>query len=371
MHFNKREPYVKPAALSALQTGHTIHYKTMKITKLLLGAVTILCAIGQAQAQGPDEELLEEFASPGVRNMGKSRGIVLSYERLPQFDIESDSKDPRVESGSGRVRRNNKFEARVYAPLVNRPQTKVIFGIDYGMEEFNFENVSPASYPLYSYLEDKNLQSLGTQLAYLRSVDSRRFYLIRVKGEINGDWGKDNASHNLIDYLKSTFEAGYGWKKSPDYVIGVGFQVGYTFGRKSIYPAVIYNRTFNDTWGVEAIFPANTRVRYNVNEKTLLYTGYKIDGASYNLFVDEGPLSEFKEIELRRTDFKGFLRLEREIYDFLWFSLEGGFRQYYRNRVFDEIGSQDEILKNDLAGAGYVRVELYAVPPRRFMEKKK
>ena len=343
----------------------------MDIKKLLLGAFAIFCTIYQAQAQAPETKTLEEYASPSVRNMGKSRGIVLGYERLPQFDIKSESNDPRLESGSGRVRRNNIFDARLYAPLLNRPQTKLIFGIDYRMEEFNFSRVSPASYDLYRFLEDKNLQTLGAQLAYLRSIDNRRFYLIRVKGDLNGDWGKDNTNTDLLDYLKSTIEAGYGWKKSPDYVIGIGFQLGYTFGRRSIYPAVIYNRTFNDHWGVEAISPANPRLRYNVNEKTLLYTGYKIDGASYNLYVDEGALADFKEIELRRTDVKGFLRLEREIYDFLWFSVEGGFRQYYRNRVFDDIGSRDYALKNDLSGAGYVKVELYAVPPRRFMEKQK
>ncbi|MBB6609905.1 hypothetical protein H7F15_02545 [Pontibacter sp. Tf4] len=338
---------------------------------LIIGAVALLWAAPEAKAQGPETETIEEYASPSVRNTGKSRGIIIGYERLPQFDIESESKDPRVESGSGRVRRNNKFEAKIYAPIVNQPQTKVIIGLDYKLEEFNFDKVTPAAYNLYQYLEDKNLHSLGAQMAFLRSIDNRRFYLLRINGELNGDWEKDGASNNLIDYLKTTFEAGYGWKKSPDYVIGVGFQVGYTFGRRSIYPAIIYNRTFNDNWGVEAIFPANVRLRRNVNEKTLLYTGYKIDGASYNLYIDEGPLSQFKEIELRRTDFKGFLRLEREIYDFLWFSLEGGFRQYYRNRVFDEVGSRNEILNNDLAGAGYVRIELYAVPPRKFMEKQK
>lgn len=342
----------------------------MKFKKLLLSIAAILCSISQINAQDPETETLEKFASPGVRGMGKSRGIVLGYERLPQFDIETEAKDPRLENGFGRVRRNNKFDARIFAPLVNKPQTKVIFGIDYKLEEFNFQDMSPDSYPLYQYLEDKNLQSLGAQLAFLRSLDSRRFYLLRFTGELNGDWGKDDIDDELVDYFKSTFEAGYGWKKSPDFVIGVALQFGYTFGRKSVYPAIIYNRTFSDRWGVEAIFPANTRLRYNVNDKTLLYAGYKLEGASYNLYVDEGPLAEFEEIELRRTDVKGLLRLEREIYDFLWFSVEGGFRQYYRNRVFDEIGSRDPILENDLSGAGYVRVELFAVPPRSFTQKK-
>ncbi|MER2998011.1 DUF6268 family outer membrane beta-barrel protein [Pontibacter populi] len=343
----------------------------MKIAKLLLGAATIFCTIGQAQAQGPETEILEEYASPGVRGMGKGKGIVIGYERLPQFDIESEARDNRLESGSGRIRRHNKFDVRINAPILNKPQTKLIFGIDYKFEEFNFTDVTPAAYDLYEYLEDKNLQSIGSQLVYLRSIDNRRFYLIRLKGELNGDFTKDDLDTDLIDYFKSTIDVAYGWKKSPDYAIGVGLQFGYTFGRKSVYPAILYNRTFNDRWGVEAIFPANTRVRYNLNEKTLLFAGYRLEGASYNLTVDKGNLSEFGEIELRRTDVKGILRLEREIYDFLWFGVEGGFRQYYRNRVFDEVGSRDEILDNDLSGAGFVRVELFVVPPRRFMEKNK
>lgn len=343
----------------------------MKKIKLLLAGLAIVCFALPGNAQDPEYELLEEFASPSVRGMGKSRGIIIGYERLPQFDIESEARDPRLEDGMGRVRRHNKFDVRAFGPLMNRPQTKLILGIDYKFEEFNFEDVTPAAYPLYKYLEDKNLQSLGAQLAYLRSIDARRFYLVRVKGEFNGDFTKDDINVDLIDYFKSTIDVAYGWKKSPDYSIGIGLQFGYNFGRKSVYPAILYNRTFNDKWGVEAIFPANARLRYNLNEKTLLYTGYRLEGASYNLYIDEGPMAQFGEIELRRTDVKGLLRLEREIYDFLWFGVEGGFRQYYRNRVFDEVGSRDEILNNDLSGAGYVKIELFAVPPRKFSEKRK
>lgn len=343
----------------------------MKLTKLLLVAAAILCIVVPAEAQRPETGILEEYASPSVVGMGKGKGIVIGYERLPRFDIKSYSKDPRLEDGQGRVRRHNKFDVKINAPVLNKPQTKVIFGIDYKFEEFNFEDVTPESYDLYQYLEDRNLQSVGAQVVYLHSIDSRRFYLVRLRGELNGDFTKDDINSDLIDYFKPTVDIAYGWKKSPNYAIGVGLQLGYTFGRASIYPALLYNRTFNNNWGIEAIFPANARVRYNVNEKTLLFAGYRLEGASYNLYVDEGSLSEFGEIELSRTDVKGLLRVEREIYDFLWFGVEGGFRQYYRNRVFDEAGSRDEILDNDLFGAGFVKVELFVVPPRRLMEKNK
>jgi len=339
----------------------------MKTPKLLLLVLAMFFFLADARAQDPEVEALDViYASPGVRGMGKPRGVIIGYERLPGFGIESESDDPRVGDGTGQIRRHNKFFVRALAPLVNKPQTKLILGFDYQLEEFNFEGLSSASYGLYRYLEDKNLKSIGLQLAYLHSLSERNFYLIRGKGELNGDYTRDNI--NISDYLKVTLDLAYGWKKTPDYSIGVGVQLGYTFGRQRVYPGILYNRTFNPQWGVEAIFPANARLRYNANEKTLFYVGYRLEGASYDIFADEEPLSEFGEIELRRTDIKGLLRMEREIYDFLWFAVEGGYRRYWRHRIFDEVGSTDELIINDLAGAGYVGVELYLVPPRKWTD---
>lgn len=338
-----------------------------KLNQILLG-VFCFCAVQQVQAQPQEVEVVEDLATPNVRGMNRGRGIVISYERLPNFDIDSESDDPRVGDGSGRVRRHNKFNVRVMAPVLSKPNSTLLVGVDYQIEEFNFRDLTPNSYALYRYLEDKNLQSLGLQFAYLHSIDTRRFYLARVKGELNGDYTRDNI--NISDYLKVTLDMAYGWKRSPDYALGVGLQLGYTYGRQSIYPGILYNRTFNNKWGVESIFPANARLRYNLNDKTYLFGGYRLEGSSYDIFVDSTPLSEFGEIELRRTDIKGLLRLEREIYDFLWFGLEGGFRQYYRHRVFDEVGSRDELITNDLAGAGYVNVELFFVAPRKWLEKR-
>ncbi|MFD3001374.1 DUF6268 family outer membrane beta-barrel protein [Pontibacter toksunensis] len=342
----------------------------MKKTKLLVAAFALLCLWQQAQAQEIEQEGLEavvDFASPGVRGMGKPRGVVISYERLPQFDIESESDDPRVGNGQGRVRRHNKFSVLALAPLMNKPQTKLVMGVNYEIEEFNFEDLTESSYGLYRYLEDKNLKSLGLQFAFLHSLNERNFYLIRVKGELNGDYTRDNI--NITDYLKATVDVAYGWKKSPDFSIGIGAQWGYTFGRQRVLPGVLYNRTFNQNWGVESIFPANVRFRHNANEKTLFYVGYRLEGASYDIFADRTVLAQFDEVELRRTDIKGLLRMEREIYDFLWFAVEGGYRRYYRHRLFDDVGSTDELITNDLSGAGYVAVELFLVPPRKWVEK--
>lgn len=325
-------------------------------------------AFSQVQDAKPTEGL--QYATPSVVGMGRSKGIVIGYERLPQFDIESESDNPKIGNGSGHVRRNNKFFVRGFIPVVNKPQTKVVIGLDHRFEEFNFDNVNTSNtgnYSLYENLQDKNLRSVGAQVAYLHSINEGKFYVLRVKGELNGDYRTEDIS--LTDYLKTTLDLVYGWKKSPEFAWGVGVQMGYTYGRRSILPAILYNRTFNEKWGVESIFPANVIVRHNVSDKTLLFAGYRLEGASYNLNATTGTLAEFGQLELRRTDIKGLLRFEQEIYDFLWFGVEGGFRRYLRNRVYDDVGSRDELIINDLAGAGYVSVELFLVPPRRLLER--
>ncbi|WP_187264535.1 DUF6268 family outer membrane beta-barrel protein [Pontibacter beigongshangensis] len=335
------------------------------VCMVLCWPLLLLHQLVRAQAIEPEKEKI--YANPSVEGMPRGRGVVIGYERLPQFDIDSRTDDPAIGNGSGRVRRNNKWDMRLMAPVMNKPRTKLLVGVTYNVEEFNFEHVEPSTYSLYRYLEDKDLKSLGLQIAFLRSIDEENFYLVRIKGELNGDYTQENI--NITDYLKTTIDMAYGWKKSPNFVWGIGGQFGYTFGRRRVYPGILYNRTFNDKWGVESIFPANVRFRRNVSEKTILYAGYRLEGASYNMYVNQPPLAQFEDLELRRTDIKALLRLEQEIYDFLWFSVEGGFRQYYRNRIYDVIGSRDELINNDLAGAGYLGVELYLVPPRRFSQR--
>lgn len=337
---------------------------------LLLLSVFLIVEEAHAQVQDPriDEGL--KFATPSVRGMGRSKGIIIGYDRMPQFDIESESDNEKIGDGFGRVRRISKFFVKGFVPILNKPQTKIIFGIDHEVEEFSFEEVNGGrTYSLYENLQNRNLSSLGAQVAILHSVNDVNFYIVRVKGELNGDYGADDI--NVTDYLKTTLDLVYGWKKDPDFAWGIGVQMGYTYGRRSILPAILYNRTYNSKWGVESIFPANVIVRRNISEKTLLFGGYKLEGASYNLNARTGALADFGPIELRRTDIKSMLRVEQEIYDFLWFGVEGGYRHYLRNRVFDDVGSRDELISNDLAGSGYITVELFFVVPRKFLEKNK
>ncbi|ALI98539.1 DUF6268 family outer membrane beta-barrel protein [Rufibacter tibetensis] len=350
----------------------------MKKLLLVLGLLVPLSSLKQVRAQeivvdsvrtAQGAEDAQELANPSVIGMGKSKGIIIRYERLPRFGMHSRGQQSNVEDARADVLKSNRFEFKAYAPLVNNPHFKLVIGGSYFLEEFNYREPENQEYPLYQRLQDKNLRSLDGQLIMLRPINYKNFIIFRVKGELNGDYGK-YSEISLTRYLRTSMEAIYGWKKSPYLSYGFGVQLGYAFGRQTFYPALLYNRTFNDKWGLEAIFPANVTFRRNFSEKSFMYMGYKIEGATYNININTEPFNQYETVELRKSEIRGRLRWEREIYDFIWFGLESGYRYTHRFNLYD--GRQrtaNPLIETHIKDAVFFNVELFLVPPRRFLKQ--
>ncbi|WP_139925460.1 DUF6268 family outer membrane beta-barrel protein [Hymenobacter sp. DG01] len=362
--------------------------KTLRMLRPLAASAAVLCA-ASAQAQitpttppvypPPAPPLgdstaaanTQEFATPSVVGMGPSKGLVFHYERMPRFNVASDGKVVGLQDYNSQATKNARLVIKGYIPMLNRPHLKLILGVNYEREEFKFREF-PTRYELYDNIENKGLKTLGAQLAVIRPVNEVNWYIFRVKGELSGDYTSSELS--VRDYLRVSSEFLYGWKRSPTFSWGVGVQLGYTFGRQSIYPAVLYNRTFNNRWGVEALFPARVTARYNASPRSLFFAGYSVDGLNYIIKLRqplrrEGAI-DLRTLELRETEVKFRGRWEREIYDFLWFGLEGGYRYNYAFDAFDRTNdNRIKIIDSKLAGAPYASFELFIVPPRKFLKK--
>ncbi|TGE17772.1 DUF6268 family outer membrane beta-barrel protein [Hymenobacter elongatus] len=312
----------------------------------------------------------QQFATPSVVGMGPSKGLVFRYERVPQFNVSSSGQAVGLTDYSSQATKNARFMVKGYIPMLNHPHLKLILGVNYEREEFKFRE-RPAGYELYDNIEDKGLKTLGAQLAVIRPVNAVNWYIFRVKGELSGDYTSQELS--VRDYLRVSSEFLYGWKRSPTFSWGLGVQLGYTFGRFSPYPALLYNRTFNQRWGVEALFPARVTARYNASPRSLFYAGYSVDGLNYIVKLRK-PLryegANLNSLELRETEVKLRGRWEREIYDFLWFGAEAGYRYNYAFDAFDRTNNNRiKIIDSKLAGAPYASLELFIVPPRKLLKR--
>lgn len=332
-----------------------------------------LLLLGQISASGQDltdMTGLRIYASPSVEGMGRSRGIVIRYEMMPDFRISSVSPNPAIGEGLAEVKRNNRLDLRLFVPLINRPSLKLVTGFKSFSEEFNFRISDPLEYPLYVNLDARKLRTLGMQVVLLHSIDEQNYLALRLRGDLNGDYTSLRGL-NIREYLRYGMDAIYGWQKSPFLSYGLAFQVRNNYGRLSVLPAIVYNHTFNEKWGVESIFPAQVLLRHNVSEKTLLYAGYDGESVRYNIAVRNPAFAGLESLQLRRLDVRGQVRWEQEIYDFLWFGVEAGYRKNLRFRAFDryQARSRDYLIRNRIQDAPYLSVELFIVPPRRFSKK--
>lgn len=314
----------------------------------------------------------QEFATPSVVGMGPSKGLVFHYERMPRFGATSSAQVVGLGDFAADAQKNARLIIKGYIPMLNHPHLKLLLGINYEREEFKFSR-RPTGYELYDNIENKGLKTLGAQLAVIRPVNEVNWYIFRFKGELSGDY--TSSELNVRDYLRVSSEFLYGWKRSPSFSWGVGVQLGYTFGRFSPYPAVLYNRTFNSRWGLEAIFPARVTVRYNVSPKSLLYAGYTVDGFNYIIRLRQ-PLQRkladgsidpervaLQTLELRETEVKFRGRWERELHDYLWLGAELGYRYNYAFDAFDRTNAdREKIIDSKLRGAPYAALELFIVP---------
>ncbi|WP_152560031.1 DUF6268 family outer membrane beta-barrel protein [Hymenobacter sp. IS2118] len=321
------------------------------------------------------------FANPSVLGMGPSKGLIVRYERTPRFGVQSEAQVVGIRSYNGQVDKNAHLSIKGYIPAWNRPHLKVVVGLSYEREEFKFKGPATTDYELYRNIENKGLKSIASQVVVLRPINEVHWFLARVKGELSGDY---NSSTDLTtsDYSRFSAEAVYGWKRSPNFSWGLGFQYGYTFGRLSLYPAVLYNRTFNDRWGIEALFPARVTARYNVSESSIFYAGYTVDGYNYivklrnelaRIDPNGAPLADKKPLrtlELRETEVKFRVRWERELLSFLWLGAEAGYRYNYAFDAFDRTNNdREKIIDSKFNGAPYAGLELFITPPRKLLEK--
>ena len=321
----------------------------------------------------------QRFANPSVLGMGPSKGLVVRYERMPTFGVSSSAQVVGIQNYAGEISKNARLSIKGYIPAWNHPHLKVIVGLSYEREEFQFKKM-PTNYELFDNIENKGLKSTAAQIAVIRPVDNVHWYLVRVKGELAGDYTSRELTR--ADYSRFSAEAIYGWKRSPNFSWGVGFQYGYTFGRLSLYPAVIFNRTFNARWGVEALAPARLTLRYNANSNSIFYAGYTVDGYNYIVHL-RTPLARknpdgssdinttpLRTLELRETEVKFRLRWEHEVFSFLWMGAEAGYRYNYAFDAFDRTNADRlKIIDSKFNGAPYASLELFITPPRKLLEK--
>ena len=307
------------------------------------------------------------LATPGVLGDRPSKGIVLSYNLIGPFDIQSVPIEEGLEGEKARLRKLEEIRFSLRLPISWSGPTKIIAGLQYFYEEYNFQNPEGLETAFYQNLENKHLNSLSVRTYILHSLSDKKFIGARLGAELNGDY------HGLIlpfqERMKFSVAGLYGWKPNPYASYGVGIYYSYTMGRPSIYPAFLWNRTYSEKWGVEALLPQSFRLRYTFSPKAFLLGGLSVSGRSYHIVSEESPLAAYPNLELRNSNLYAFAEFEREIYDFLWIGLTGGLRYNVNFYISEEnTFSNSRIVENKVGASPYLNISLFVVPPRSLLK---
>ena len=323
-------------------------------------------------------EKMEYDWNPAVKGKGPIRGFEISYYVNANYDIVSTSR----EYGSGKVKVDNNRLAKIKLrfPVFVSGKWKVAGSFEYSDEEFHFRHIESNDYPLYRSLEDKNLKSIGGSLYVMTQLKRNRFFMLRFNAKLKGDYWKEHIGDvSKYTFLKMEISPVIGWKINPRKSWGVGLAYSYTFGDPLIFPVFVYNHTFHEKWGVEAFLPARVKLRYQASPLCYINAKAKLHGGSYSIHFDDGELNKFKTLELRRADVNFSLEIEKGIYDWLWLSLDAGYRSNInfdvtnKNHAFSLSGSkltnESNVIDSRTGGSMFLNVSLFITPSKNLLRK--
>jgi hypothetical protein len=317
------------------------------------------------------------YCNPTVNGLPRPVGISFEYENVLDYKISTYSNVEDYPDGEGAINRNRRIKFKFKLPVVNKDHFKFAMGFRYSHEEFRFESPDELDYTFYQSLENKPLKSIGSDFYFMFPRKNNTFFALVLNLSINGDYFQKDVP--FFDYLKVSAAPVFGIKKHDNLLYGFGFAYSYVFGDPSIAPVITYMHTFNKRWGIEAMLPLEAKVRYNIGSGSILYAGAKLRGASYHIHLDDDMLNNNGTVELRQSELKFLVSLRQEIYDFLWFSVNAGYRYNInfniadsnRNRSATNFFNREYLLESNLENAFFFNISLDIVPPVKWYNKRK
>jgi hypothetical protein len=348
------------------------------------------CALGFAFAQDTtriddmnfddfgDAQVTKRFCTQKVRNLTPTKLYSVGYEVQGPFGISSKvGEDYRTNQNLSdspndvKVQAVHGLQLGVNYPIISKSNVIVSLTAQYAESRFIFED--PKGYSLYRNINDQGIRTGGIGTTIFKPLNEKRFTIFQLQGDLNGTYGFNQIGDAFSKGLTISGAFIYGWKKSDDFMWGIGVTRTFRGGEALHIPILYYNRTFNDRWGTEILFPARVHFRRNFSPKSLLQLGYEIVGNSYyiqNIETVGADLAPYNDLQLRRSEIKIRAIYERSLKNFIWVSVQAGLRYNYKFNLSEANGVRSEglinnkfLLENTIGNPLYLNVSLNLVSP--------
>ncbi len=262
------------------------------------------------------------FCKPGVENGSRSKGMELSYGYFGGGRFKAE--DTLLASPLTEFRNLSYMKLDLKAPLINKENLKLLVSYSYFSELYDFKRFGPDFSETFRELNDGALKSSSLGVIFSRPLSEHHYLAFRFKLSANGNYeglGRFFEDRFAIYKLYGI----YAIKPSEDFEWGLGLAYAKSFRRNNLIPFLLFNRNFNENWGIESVFPANVFLRYNLQEGDILLFGVEYDSQSYRVAVPTSTNSQF-DYAVNHSEFFASIRVEHRFARWVWGNFKAGYR---------------------------------------------
>jgi hypothetical protein len=279
---------------------------------------------------------------------------------------------------TGEVLRSHGMRLGFNIPVISQTNLVWQLGANYWEQRYDFKDPQNLQNPLLKTLSEHGLRTMGINTTVFKPFNDKYFMLFQGSADYSGNYSLK--SMMPLNYLKYSAALIFGKRPTELKQWGVGVARTYRVGEINYIPVVLFNSTDQaNKWGTEILFPARAHVRRTINSRNMLFAGYELEGQSYRLWNTasvDGYDMQADELEVRRGEIRLRLIYEFALKDFIWMSVQAGYRINYRFDVDRLIGGEENyrafgliedtppyVMLNRLTNPLYVNISINLVSP--------
>ncbi len=283
-----------------------------------------------------DAEGVKRYATQKVLNQVPQRILSIGYEYHGGFDMPGVKVGPMLPAFQDfRVQQVSAIKAQANIPVISTNKVIWQMGANLWSSKFGIEN--PGNNLFASSLNNTSMTSAGINSTVFKPLNERNFLIVQASADMNGVFQNFSDVNGKALTVSGTLI--YGWKTSEKNMIGTGISRTYRAGQILHIPVLLWNRTFNDRWGMELLLPARGHVRYNFSTTNILQMGFELEG---NQFWMNQPGTSNGALFVQRGEMKPRIIWDRKISGFFWLSAQAGLRYNWRFDVMNEYDARKD-----------------------------
>lgn len=363
------------------------------VLKLTTAAIVLASTPAFAQTETTDDidwslyddlgfadESSKRMCSPKIEGLSPAKLISLGYDFQGPYSIQAGEmslNDGSTIAGGDaqQVNATTGVRAGFNVPVVGNNNILWQLGANYWNTNYSYADApAETDNPLHRTLSENGLRTTGINTTLFKPLNETDFLLFQGSADLSGTYG---TAMMPLQYTKYSAALLWGRRPTEKKQWAVGLARTYRVGELNYIPVILYNSTdAMNKWGAEVLFPARAHVRRTINPRNMVFFGYELQGQSYRMYENlPGFDIRDEDLEIRRGEVRVRAIYEFSLKDFVWMSIQAGYRINYRydvDRLTDgaEIYRAFGILRDDpyaqvngLANPFYINVSVNLVSP--------